>query len=124
MFSDRSRLSPFERLPPIGVRVPHPPLGRRETPNIRLVHRNRCEEELIELAIHLPDGRRLVNRYSPSTRLRDVFESVCSKDFSLDEVYFSSADRPKRQFLDWNVNIRQAQIPSRSVLFLDRRDFS
>ena len=125
------RLSPFEKIPPIGVRLPHPPAQRRDSNSLLNPRRQRLREEKeeeeswLELAIHLPSGRRVSSRYSSSSRLFDVLSDVRSLDSSVSsEVYFSTADRPKRQFPDLNLTLRQAKISTRSVLFLDRKDFS
>jgi hypothetical protein len=37
-----------------------------------------------------------------------------------DEIYFSSGDVPKRQFKDLKLTLEEANINSRTVLFLDR----
>ena len=51
----------------------------------------------------------------------DIINFVKLHDTSIDDNnYLSSGDVPKRQFKDFNLTLAQANICTRTVLFIDR----
>jgi hypothetical protein len=51
----------------------------------------------------------------------DIIRFVKSQQIHLDDqIYLSSGDVPKRQFKDFHLTLLQANINTRTVLFIDR----
>ena len=51
----------------------------------------------------------------------DIVRYVKTQTLDLgDDFYLSSGDIPKRQFKDFNLTLSQANIGTRTVLFIDR----
>ena len=127
------RLSPFQKLPSIGHTdeyTPHPPDARRDSSGYRRPHplveteknnNNVPQPVSISIAVRLSDGRRLQKDFSASDRLDQVIEYIRSEHSSLPEqIFLSTGDVPKRQFHDSTLTLEQANIRSRTVLFIDR----
>ena len=117
-----SRLTPFPKLPRIGSSneyIPHPPQSQHTTTNPRT--KLFVKQEPILIAIKLSDGRRLEKQFSPHDKILDIIKYVKSQQLNLiDDFYLSSGDVPKRQFKDFNLTLLQANITTRTVLFIDR----
>ena len=125
------RLSPFQKLPSIGHTddyTPHPPDASRDSRGYRRPHPSVETKKTdvprpvtISIAVRLSDGRRLQKDFSGSDRLDQVIEYIRSEHSSLPEqIFLSTGDVPKRQFHDSTLTLEQANIRSRTVLFIDR----
>jgi len=117
-----SRLTPFEKLPRIGSSheyIPRPPQSRNSVTNPRT--KFILKQEPILIAIKLSDGRRLQKQFYPTDTIMDIIRFVKSQQIHLDDqIYLSSGDVPKRQFKDFHLTLLQANINTRTVLFIDR----
>jgi hypothetical protein len=117
-----SRLTPFEKLPRIGSSneyIPRPPQSIHLTTNPR--QKFFQKQEPILIAIKLNDGRRLQKQFYPHNTILDIIQFVKSQQLQIGEdFYLSSGDVPKRQFKDFHLTLLQANITTRTVLFIDR----
>ncbi|CAF1062615.1 unnamed protein product [Rotaria sordida] len=117
-----SRLTPFEKLPRIGSSheyIPRPPqsFNLKTNPRIKQIH----SQQPILIAIRLNDGRRLEKEFYSNDKINDIINYVRSEQFDIDKnFYLSSGDVPKREFKDFNLTLSQANIHTRTLLFIDR----
>ncbi|CAF1342592.1 unnamed protein product [Rotaria magnacalcarata] len=121
-----SRLTPFEKLPRIGSSheyIPRPSQSLQSShskSNPRLKQISKPVEPIL-IAIRLHDGRRLEKEFNTNNKILDIIQYVKSEENDLDdEFYLSSGDVPKRQFKDFNLTLLQANIKTRTILFIDR----
>jgi len=69
----------------------------------------------------LNDGRRLEKEFYSTNTIGDIINYIKSEKIIFDkDFYLSSGDVPKRQFKDFNLTLFEANILTRSVLFIDR----
>jgi len=99
--------------------IPRPPPPKHHsTTNPRSKH---LIKQPILIAIRLSDGRRLEKQFYSTDQIRDIIQFVKSQqNFLDDDIYLSTGDVPKRQFKDFNLTLLQANLLTRTVLFVDR----
>ena len=126
-----SRLTRYEKLPRIGSSheyIPRPPPTPQSNhsvsnPRQRILIKQKEEQEQqpVLIAIKLNDGTRLEKEFHSNNTINDIIKFIKSKNICFDQnFYLSSGDVPKRQFLNFNLTLSQANILTRTVLFIDR----
>jgi hypothetical protein len=122
-----SSLSPYAKIPRIGdvckyvPRPPSEPAPNTVNPRVRHRTRHKTAGQPIELAIRVPDGRRLQHVFSSDETINDIVAYIRSEDQQLaNDVYLSTGESPKRQFFDMTLTLEQANICTRTTLFIDR----
>lgn len=127
-----SRLSPFKKVPRIGLsaepeKMPRPPPKSepsRVNPRAKmlLAHASTRPSRPVQLAIRLLNGERIVGHFATSTRIAELVRFVEERT----EVRFASlfylatADIPKREFHQLHLSLDEAQIHDKTLLLVDR----